>query len=184
MMVRKITVAVDPHGLTRRLLLLATGGAMLSSWPARAVDFGSRTPDVAELQDALAPPRRTRGVGAVSGLSAAGKGRVSMQIGFDFGSSRVLERDLDKVERLAQALNAEGLREVPYEVVGHTDATGSMAFNIKLSQQRAQSVLDQLVERGVQRARLSSVGKGPVELLNKEDPAAAENRRVEIRVLR
>jgi outer membrane protein OmpA-like peptidoglycan-associated protein len=117
-------------------------------------------------------------------MSAAGKGRASMQIGFDLGSSRVLERDLEKVERLAQALNTEGLKEVPYEVVGHTDATGPMALNMKLSQQRAQSVLEQLVERGVQRGRLSALGKGPVELLNKEDPAAAENRRVEVRVLR
>jgi outer membrane protein OmpA-like peptidoglycan-associated protein len=117
-------------------------------------------------------------------MAAAGKGRASMQIGFDFGSSRVLERDREKVERLAQALNAEGLREVRYEVVGHTDSTGSMAVNMKLSEQRAQAVLDQLAELGVQRARLSAMGKGPAELLNKQDPAAAENRRVEVRVFR
>jgi outer membrane protein OmpA-like peptidoglycan-associated protein len=165
------------------VLLLASFSALMPAQPAMAVDFGERTPDVAELQEALTPPRQTRGVGAVAGMSAAGKGRVSMQIGFDFGSSRVLERDLEKVERLAQALNAEGLREVPYEVVGHTDSTGPLGVNIKLSQQRAQAVLEQLVERGVQRGRLSAIGRGPVELLNKEDPAAAENRRVEVRVM-
>lgn len=68
-------------------------------------------------------------------------------------------------------------------VVGHTDAKGGYAYNVGLSQRRAQSVVDALTTRfGIDKARLTAVGVGmaaPVTT-NRTEAGAAKNRRVEI----
>lgn len=173
-----------PPRATRSALLcaLAVGGSMALQ-PAQAVDFGDRTPEVSELTKALKPPRIRRGpvsVSSMAGVAAGALGSASMQIGFDFGSSRVVDRDLEKITRLSLALSTEELRELRYEVIGHTDAAGPASYNMKLSLQRAQAVLEQLVRQGIDRGRLVASGKGPTEPLNKADPLSAENRRVEL----
>jgi OOP family OmpA-OmpF porin len=163
--------------LSAALLLLMQG-------TARAEDFGERTPEVSELVDALTPARVKRGPVGVSGAAASNKGRASMQIGFEFGSSKVLDRDLQKLQRLAQALDSEGLRSARFVIVGHTDASGPLAVNMRLSRQRAESVVANLIAQGVESGRLSADGRGPNELLNKERPDASENRRVEISIVK
>lgn len=68
------------------------------------------------------------------------------------------------------------------EVVGHTDNTGSAAYNQDLSQRRAVSVANVLREGGVPNARISAYGKGedqPVAT-NLNPQGQAQNRRVEI----
>jgi outer membrane protein OmpA-like peptidoglycan-associated protein len=70
-------------------------------------------------------------------------------------------------------------------VTGHTDSTGSRAYNQTLSERRAGSVADYLVVRGVGRERVLNVGKGPDEPVATNDSAEgrAQNRRVELYVL-
>ena len=67
-------------------------------------------------------------------------------------------------------------------VEGHTDARGSDASNLKLSQARAKAAADKLVEMGVARSSITAVGKGESELLTKgtTDNDHAKNRRVVI----
>jgi len=68
------------------------------------------------------------------------------------------------------------------EVVGHTDNTGSAAYNQDLSQRRASSVADVLRQNGVPGARISAYGKGedaPIAT-NLTPEGQAQNRRVEI----
>jgi outer membrane protein OmpA-like peptidoglycan-associated protein len=65
-------------------------------------------------------------------------------------------------------------------VEGHTDAKGSARYNEELSARRARSVVEFLQGKGVSVERLQAQGKGFSELLNKEQPEAAENRRVRI----
>ena len=72
------------------------------------------------------------------------------------------------------------------EVSGHTDAIGSDSYNQTLSENRANSVVDALVKRGVTTS-LSATGYGesrpvaPNELNGKDNPAGRQlNRRVEI----
>jgi outer membrane protein OmpA-like peptidoglycan-associated protein len=67
-------------------------------------------------------------------------------------------------------------------VQGHTDNTGSEGFNMKLSKNRASSVVDYLTEKGVDSGRLDSVGYGEKNPLdsNKTKEGRANNRRVEI----
>jgi OmpA-OmpF porin, OOP family len=71
-------------------------------------------------------------------------------------------------------------------VAGHTDSQGSRAHNIKLSDERAAAVKQYLVDHGVAADRLASKGYGPDRPIadNKTDEGRAQNRRVEIHILR
>jgi len=67
-------------------------------------------------------------------------------------------------------------------IEGHTDNVGKADANLKLSQQRAKSVLDYLASRGVDKKRLKSVGYGLTKPVadNKTEEGKAKNRRVEL----
>ncbi|CAG0911751.1 unnamed protein product, partial [Cyprideis torosa] len=69
-------------------------------------------------------------------------------------------------------------------IVGHTDSTGSAAYNQKLSEKRAQSVLDYMVSKGVNPALLnaSGAGEGSPVADNKTRAGRAQNRRVDINI--
>jgi len=67
------------------------------------------------------------------------------------------------------------------EVQGHTDDQGGAAFNLDLSQRRAQAVVDALEAAGVPEERLVAVGYGLLRPLDRED--RARNRRVEFSIL-
>lgn len=165
----------------RTLLTLMVAGVAFS--PLLAADFGTRTPEVKELVEALTPPERTRGI-AIVGASAATKTNASMQVGFELGSAKVMQRDFSKLDRLADALKTETLREYRYQVIGHTDITGPLPLNMRLSRERAESVIAYLQQQGIEADRLVADGRGPNELLNKQRPEAAENRRVEVRLIK
>lgn len=80
------------------------------------------------------------------------------------------------------AYNLKQFPESDITVVGFTDNTGSEAVNQKLSLQRAQSVVDYLIQQGVAADRLKAVGKGwddPIAS-NSTVEGRAQNRRVEI----
>lgn len=71
------------------------------------------------------------------------------------------------------------------QVIGHTDSTGSAAYNQDLSERRARSVAGILSAAGVATNRLSTVGRGQTQPIASNDTAAgrAQNRRVEIIVI-
>ncbi len=71
------------------------------------------------------------------------------------------------------------------EVAGHTDSTGSESYNQMLSQQRAQSVSNILIQSGVQPVRIDTVGYGELRpIASNGTPAGrAQNRRVELTLL-
>ena len=71
------------------------------------------------------------------------------------------------------------------QVAGHTDSTGSHAYNMQLSQKRADSVKDYLTGRGVTAQRLHTVGAGPDHPVadNATPEGRAQNRRVEITIV-
>lgn len=68
------------------------------------------------------------------------------------------------------------------EIVGHTDSTGSHAYNMNLSQRRAQSVASYLQAQGVNGMRLSTRGAGPDQPVasNANEAGRSQNRRVEV----
>jgi len=72
------------------------------------------------------------------------------------------------------------------ELSGHTDGKGSVAYNQKLSEQRAQAVYDYLVKAGVSADNLTWKGYGKSEPIATNDTAEGRqlNRRVELRLIR
>ncbi|MBC7160975.1 OmpA family protein [Immundisolibacter sp.] len=71
-----------------------------------------------------------------------------------------------------------------FEVAGHTDAVGSDAYNLALSQRRASNVRAYLVQQGVEPSRMTAVGYGESQPVadNSTEAGRAENRRVELRI--
>ncbi len=107
---------------------------------------------------------------------------VSMEISFDFDSDRIQPQSTEALDHLAKAMQHERLGAKRFDVVGHTDATGRFDYNMDLSRRRAMAVRTYLVGRGVDPRRLNTIGKGPTDPLDRADPRAAENRRVQIAV--
>jgi len=76
------------------------------------------------------------------------------------------------------------------EIDGHTDSKGSDAYNIKLSEERARSVMDYLTQKGISADRMVAHGFGkskPIAPNQKEDgndnPTGRQlNRRVELKI--
>ena len=66
----------------------------------------------------------------------------------------------------------------PVYVVGYAGPAGGVAYNVALSQARAQHVADLLISNGVARDRVSIIPRGPVPF----EAIATESRRVEIRI--
>jgi outer membrane protein OmpA-like peptidoglycan-associated protein len=71
------------------------------------------------------------------------------------------------------------------DVIGHTDSTGSDAYNLTLSQRRADSVATYLSSNGVLRARMATQGMGESQPIadNTSETGRAANRRVEIKLV-
>ena len=83
---------------------------------------------------------------------------------------------------------ADGLKKHPHvkvEIQGHTDSVGKAAYNLKLSQRRAQSVLDYLLQDGVGPDQMVAKGYGETQPVasNKDADGRAKNRRVVMYVL-
>ncbi|MFN3712772.1 MAG: OmpA family protein [Alcanivoracaceae bacterium] len=99
---------------------------------------------------------------------------------FDSGSATLRSGADDNLSKLVSFLTQYPDRRVLIE--GHTDNVGSEAANRKLSQQRAESVRQRLVNEGIESGRMSVLGKGmnnPVAN-NNTDAGRQQNRRVEI----
>ena len=108
------------------------------------------------------------------------KPSLSLQIQFEFNSAQISPVSQQALLNLSTALKAAELSASKFEVEGHTDAKGNDAYNLKLSQQRAEAVQQFLVHQGVAINRLMASGKGSTHLANAGNPLAAENRRVRI----
>lgn len=100
---------------------------------------------------------------------------------FDTGKSEIKpesEKALAEIVKLLQ--NDAGLK---LNVVGHTDSVGVMDANVKLSQARAEAVVQALVARhGIAAGRLKGYGVGPLAPVasNDTEDGRAKNRRVEL----
>ena len=120
--------------------------------------------------------------GAKGGDAAvpAGPREIAMNIQFEFDSSRLTPEAMATLDRVADVLNSELMRDTAIVVEGHTDAIGSEDYNLSLSTQRALSVQFYLVEQhSISMDRLQVTGKGEVELYDPANPTGALNRRVE-----
>lgn len=100
---------------------------------------------------------------------------------FDSGSAALAEGDYASLAAVAAWLDANP--DGTIALVGHTDASGSLAANIALSERRAEAVAEVLVTRyGADRARITAEGVGFLapRASNQSDEGRQKNRRVEV----
>ncbi|MCR8827371.1 OmpA family protein [Pseudosulfitobacter koreensis] len=115
-------------------------------------------------------------------VELAPEDQVSIQISFDFDSSALRADQKPKLATLCQVMQSADIGA--FRIVGHTDSSGSASYNERLSLLRAQEVKRHLeTDCGIEPARLEAVGVGEAFLLDKADPAADANRRVEFQAL-
>lgn len=102
---------------------------------------------------------------------------------FDTDSTVVKPAFRDTLDRVASSLTQYPNSLI--DVYGHTDSTGSDAYNMTLSQRRAQAVADYLSTRGVAASRIRSQGFGETQPVasNATEEGRSANRRVEIKIV-
>ncbi|MCR4848942.1 MAG: OmpA family protein, partial [Bacteroidales bacterium] len=103
-----------------------------------------------------------------------------MNIQFEFNSAALTENSAEGVDMLASFL--ESHPEITVELAGHTDNVGSDAYNLKLSQDRAEVVRQALIAKGISEERLTAKGYGPTKPIKPNDTEEhrAMNRRTEM----
>ena len=114
--------------------------------------------------------------------SIADTGSVAIYgINFDTAKSDLKPESGPAIDEIAKLLTNNPTLKV--YIVGHTDMVGDAAGNVRLSQARAQSVINELVSKhGIAAVRLIAFGNGPYAPVasNKTDDGKARNRRVEL----
>lgn len=103
-------------------------------------------------------------------------------VAFELGSDRLTPSSREALIDIAASLRSQS--ELRVEVAGHTDSQGGEAYNMDLSQRRAESVRNFLIGRGVAAEQLTAKGYGPHQPVadNATASGRAMNRRVEFRI--
>ncbi|GAA5109798.1 OmpA family protein [Alloalcanivorax gelatiniphagus] len=106
---------------------------------------------------------------------------VLQGVNFEFDSARLTPNARTVLREVAERLRAYPNSEV--EIGGHTDSTGSASYNQSLSERRAASVRDFLIDQGVDPGRLTAVGYGATRPVddNRTEQGRERNRRIEMR---
>ena len=133
---------------------------------------------------AAAPaPRAAAPAAPAPAPAAATKVTYAADTFFDFDKSVLKADGKAKLDDLAGKVKAINLEVII--AVGHTDSTGSDAYNQKLSVKRADAVKAYLTTKGIEKNRVYTEGKGEKQPVadNKTDAGRSKNRRVEIEVV-
>jgi len=108
------------------------------------------------------------------------KGQVTLNVEFDFDKTIIKNKYHDEIGRLAEVMKK--YPDLKIVIEGHTDNTGELTYNEKLSQRRADAVKGYLVEKfGIEASRLGTKGYGPIRPIesNATKEGRQKNRRVE-----
>lgn len=108
---------------------------------------------------------------------------VLRNVFFNTDSWEILPKSESELSILFKLMNQN--QDLIVEISGHTDNTGSEEHNLKLSKNRAKSVCDYLIEKGIQKERLlyKGFGSGKAIADNNTEKGKALNRRTEFRVV-
>ncbi len=108
---------------------------------------------------------------------------VLKNIQFKFDSYQLLPSSFEELDKLITILTKNPSWKI--ELTGHTDDQGSETYNLTLSKQRAKSVGDYLLQKGIENHRVRTQGFGMQKPMQsgRDEQARAINRRVEARFL-
>lgn len=111
---------------------------------------------------------------------------LDLTIGFDTASDRIRPDAAPTLQKMAAVLGDASLNGHVFLIIGHTDSRGGADYNRALSQRRAASVVAALVNLQVPRDRIVPLGMGEDQprQVDGRAPTDAENRRVQIKLLR
>lgn len=173
-------------------IALATAAVVTTSFVIATGAAAQTTLTEQDIIDALQKPGGTgeftkvrslsgdRGVTVTGGEKAVPS--IDLKVNFAFDSARLNNESLITLDVLGRALSSETLKGQAIEIVGHTDAKGTLEYNDALSQRRAATVVRYIVGNfALDPALISSKGMGERQLLDRDNSEAAINRRVEIR---
>jgi len=132
-----------------------------------------------EIRANRPPPGPARVVLTASSIT------ITEKVQFQTGKAEILPDSFGLLDEVAKVL-VDNPQIQLLQVEGHTDSTGSANINRKLSQQRAESVLNYLSSKGVKKARMTPKGFGPDRPIagNEDDVGREKNRRVEFNIIK
>jgi outer membrane protein OmpA-like peptidoglycan-associated protein len=116
-------------------------------------------------------------------LIATGEKIISRNIFFDVNKFDLKPESIAELSKLVEFLKYNA--ELFIEIGGHTDNSGDIADNQKLSENRARSVFDYLVAKGIDKTRMTYKGYGESEPVteNVSESGKAKNRRTEFKII-
>ncbi len=105
--------------------------------------------------------------------------RINQKIYFAFNKAKIRKKSYWILDQVVKVLN--DYPDITLNIEGHTDSRGGNRYNLKLSTKRAAAVEKYLIDKGINKDRLTSTGFGeerPIDT-NETDDGRAANRRVE-----
>lgn len=127
--------------------------------------------------DQASCPIQTRSGEAIPSLCGNQYRQEIIYYEFDKGQSPETRATINRILDIGEFCNVDNIR-----VVGHTDSSGSAAYNLNLSKRRAKDARDELVRQGINSAVITSEGKGETEpFVDRGDGVKEQlNRRTEV----
>ena len=113
-----------------------------------------------------------------------GKTILLSNIFFKTNKSELLPKSFVELNKLLKIMNDN--TNIAIEIIGHTDNVGAEKYNLKLSEARAKSVADYLINKGIKRKRIKYKGYGSSHPItdNNSEQGRMKNRRVEFKILK
>jgi outer membrane protein OmpA-like peptidoglycan-associated protein len=106
---------------------------------------------------------------------------------YDYQKWNLLPQAFITLDKVVSAMKAN--KDLTLEIVSNTDCRGSEDYNMKLSQKRAQSAVNYLISKGIGKNRLTAIGKGESNPVNRctegvecSEEEYAQNRRTEFNI--
>lgn len=167
----QIISALQPKPLTRGL---SVGPQVDPAAKAREIDF---------VQTLRNRKTRSLSMGEREEIAdiASTKPSIDLDIQFDYNSANIRTASMPSVQALGQALSNPGLKGSVFVVAGHTDAIGGEAYNMGLSERRADTIKSYLVSKfGIAGSDLVTVGYGKDKPKDANAPMDPINRRVQV----
>jgi len=163
------TLKLAQQGKEIWAFVLATYGGTTPSYYLTIVEKQAMTQEVTANADTWLNDISTTGHAAVYGIY------------FDTDKSDIKPESEPTLEEITKLLRKD--ESLKLYLVGHTDSTGEFAHNMKLSEARANAVMNALVSKhGIPAPRLKAYGVGPLAPVasNRSEDGRAHNRRVEL----
>ncbi len=106
--------------------------------------------------------------------------RLTLHVNFDFNKATIRRPDDADLQKAVAFIKK--YPDAKISLVGYTDNIGGDAYNLKLSEKRADAVKDYLVKHGIDAARIQTAGRGKADPIadNSTEKGRFQNRRVEV----